>query len=151
MSAVVRYREASSADLPAMALSRLAEAGTGPTDARLAAYLLGKHHPQRALALRVAFVALRGDEVVGYIGGHLTRRYGCGGELHTLYVAPEHRRRGVGGALFQLLATWFRDHDARRVCVHVGLGNAGGRGFFLRHGADVLNRYWLVWDDVGAE
>ena len=143
MSAV-QYRQASVADLPGMALSRLADAATGPTDTRIAAYLLGK-------TPRVAYVALRGQEVVGYIGGHLTRRYGCDGELRYLFVAPEHRRRGVAGALFQLLATWFRDHDARRFCIHVEPANVAARRFCLRLGAGELNRYWLVWQDVGAE
>jgi len=140
----VHYRQASVADLPGMALSRLADAGTGPTDPRIAAYLLGK-------TPRVAYVALRGPEVVGYIGGHLTRRYGCDGELRYLFVAPAHRRRGVAGVLLQLLATWFRDHAARRICIHVEPANVAARRFCRRHGAGELNRYWLVWQDVGAE
>jgi hypothetical protein len=42
----------------------------GPTDPRMAAYLAGQHHPQKALSPRSAFIALAGSRVVGYIAGH---------------------------------------------------------------------------------
>ena len=33
-------------------------------------YLAGQHHPQKALSPRIAFIALAGSRVVGYIAGH---------------------------------------------------------------------------------
>jgi GNAT superfamily N-acetyltransferase len=71
----VRYQEATSADVPAMARSRAEDAEAGPADARMARYLDGTHHPQRALPPRTAFVALQGDDVIGYIAGHATTRH----------------------------------------------------------------------------
>jgi GNAT superfamily N-acetyltransferase len=57
-----------------MTRSRAVDAEAGPADARMARYLDGAHHPQKALAARTAFVALQDDEVIGYIAGHATTR-----------------------------------------------------------------------------
>src|SRR2546422_9146006 len=76
----VQYRQATTADVPGMAQCRLADPAAGVADPRMAAHLDGHHHPQQALPPRVAFVALVGTAVVGYIAGHLTRRYQCDGE-----------------------------------------------------------------------
>ncbi|MDE3155760.1 MAG: GNAT family N-acetyltransferase [Acidobacteriota bacterium] len=72
----------------------------------MALYLQGRHHPQQALAPRVAYVAVREGAVIGYIAGHLTRRHGCKGEVQYLYVTPAHRRIGVAAALLRQLAEW---------------------------------------------
>jgi hypothetical protein len=56
----------------------------------------------------VAFVALEGDSVVGYIVGHHTERYGCDGELQYIWVAIEHRGRRIATRLFQLLTHWIQ-------------------------------------------
>ena len=144
------YREAAVADVPAIGRSRAADPEWGPADPRTAAYLAGTHHPQRALPPRVAFVALKGNLVVGYIAGHLTQRYDCDGELQYLWVAPDHRRGGVATRLLRLLARWFVEHEARRICVDVTPDNARARSFYTRHGAEELNPHWLVWNDIAA-
>src|SRR4051794_26092596 len=95
----VRYRQATSADAAAMAECRLPDADAGAADERMAAYFDGLHHPQQALLSRVGYAAFVGDALIGYIAGHLTRRYGYDGEVQYLYVAPDHRRRGVASAL----------------------------------------------------
>ncbi len=143
-------REATVADVPALTRSRARDSEWGPADPRTAAYLEGRHHPQRALAPRVAFVALRGEaDVVGYIAGHLTRRFDCDGELQYLWVVSTHRRSGVASRLLYLLAEWFVKHNGRRVCVDVVPENVAARAFYQRHGAVELNPHWLVWQDVG--
>jgi GNAT superfamily N-acetyltransferase len=145
MSAVV-YREASLADVPRLVgLPRPGEAGG---DHRMAAYLAGEHHPQQALPPRVLFMAEAEGAPAGYIAGHLTRRFGCEGELQWIYVVPDHRRTGVGSRLVQMLADWFSAHAARRICVDVG--DDAARPFYRRHGAVELNRYWMVWEDIGV-
>jgi hypothetical protein len=73
-------------------MAQLTDASAGPADERIAAYLQGKHHPQRALPPRVAWVATINAEVIGYVAGHLTRRFDCEGELQYIYVAPAYRR-----------------------------------------------------------
>src|SRR5437868_15490073 len=100
------YREAAVTDVPAMARSRTGDPTAGPADSRMSAYLEGIHHPQEALAPRVAYLAEEAGEVIGYAGGHLTRRFECDGELQYLYVAPPFRRSGVATALVRLLAHW---------------------------------------------
>jgi len=144
------FRQATLADVPALVRSRSADPQWGPADPRTAAYLEGKHHPQRALAPRAAFVALEGGAVIGYIAGHLTRRYDCDGELQYLWVAPARRRVGVATRLLGLLAQWFVEQGASRICVDVLPENLRARSFYSRHGAVALNRHWLVWNDVAV-
>jgi GNAT superfamily N-acetyltransferase len=126
-------------------LPREGEAGG---DSRMLAYLTGRHHPQQALAPRVMWIAEDGEVPIGYIAGHLTKRFDCDGELQWIYVVPEHRRGQVGSRLFALLANWFVEHGARRICVDVG--DDAARPFYRRHGAVELNKHWMVWNDVGS-
>ena len=104
-------------------------------------YLAGDHHPQHALLPRAMWMAEEGESPIGYVAGHLTRRFGCAGELQWIYVVPEHRRTQVASQLLRLLAGWFLEHAARRVCVDVGDEDA--RPFYRRHGA-------VVWNDIGG-
>jgi GNAT superfamily N-acetyltransferase len=129
--------------------ARAPDVEAGPADSRMAKYLDGDHHPQKALPARVAYVAMDGDTVVGYIGGHLTKRYGCAGELQYLYVVPGSRRLGVATELLRMLATWFTDRKASRVCVAADEENVAARRFLARHDAVNLTRAFLVWDDIG--
>ncbi|HJZ72988.1 MAG TPA: GNAT family N-acetyltransferase [Vicinamibacterales bacterium] len=144
----LQYRRATVADVPRMARSRESDATAGPADPRMAAYLDGRHHPRLALEPRVAYVALEGDAVVGYIAGHLTTRYDCDGELQYLFVAREHRRQGVASALLRLLRGWFGEHHAVRICVDVEPGNVAGRAFYAANGATPLNSGWLVFTEA---
>lgn len=114
----------------------------------MAAYLDGHHHPQQALAARVAYVAVADARVVGYAAGHATTRYGCDGEVQYLYVAPGHRRSGVARALVRALAEWFVARQIRRVCVNADIDGPGAVAFYTAAGAHALNRYWYVWPDI---
>jgi GNAT superfamily N-acetyltransferase len=84
---------------------------------------------------------------VGYVAGHLSRRFGCDGELQWIYVIPERRRTHVATELVRLLARWFLDQGARRICVDVGGEEA--RWFYERHGAVPLKPHWMMWNDIG--
>ena len=147
----MRYRIARQPDAPAMARIRAAGPQTEEAwTARISAYLAGEHHPQHALLPRVSYVALDGDSVVGYIAGHLSRRYGCAGELQWIKVTPEQRGTGVAGELLRLLTKWFAKHEAFRICVNVDPANIAARRFYAKHGAEKLNEQWLVWNDIRA-
>ena len=146
----LQYREATTADVPAMERSRAADTDAGPADARMVAYLEGRHHPQQALGPRIAFVALDGQAVAAYIAGHATTRHGCAGEVQYLYVAPAYRRHGVATRLLLLLAGWFHAHGLARVCVNADIESARGVAFYTAHGARPLNPYWYVWDDIAT-
>ena len=144
------FRRASSADVPLMEQCRSVDTEAGAADPRMAAYLDGQHHPQQALALRTAFIALEREEVVGYIAGHSTTRLGCDGEVQYLYVTPRCRRHRVAATLLRLLAEWFRDHSIRRVCVNVDVDSHGAVPFYNACGAASLNKYWYVWEDIAV-
>ena len=146
----LQYREATTADVPAMERSRAADADAGPADPRMVAYLEGRHHPQQSLAPRVAFVASAGQDVAGYIAGHATTRYGCAGEVQYLYVAPAYRRHGVATRLLLLLARWFHARDLARVCVNADIESARAVAFYTARGARTLNPHWYVWDDIAT-
>ncbi len=143
----VTYRVARTSDVPAMARIRRANSGSEEYwKKRIAQYLEGEHHPQMALPPRIAYVAEASDSVIGFIAGHLTRRYGCDGELQWIDVVAEHRAKGIAGDMVRLLANWFVEHQAKRICVDPG--NDRARRFSEKHGAEKLNQHWLVWSDI---
>lgn len=144
----VQFREATSADVPAMAACRSTELSAGAADARMTAYFDGRHHPQHALLPRIGYVALVDATVIGYIAGHRTTRYGCAGEVQYLFVAPDYRRRGIAAALLRRLAGWFRAQRATKICVNVDADSPAARPFHSSQGASALNQYWAVWEDV---
>lgn len=147
----VIYREARVDDAEAMGRARADGDWAGGAAAPvMARYLAGEHHPQQALPPRVAFLAEEGDAVVGFVAGHLTRRFGCDAELQWIYVAPERRASDIASALLHRLAAWFAAQGARRVCVNVAPDNVRARAFYARHGARELSEYWLEWPDVAA-
>ena len=147
----VRYRQATTCDIPEMARLRSREWETDDYwQARIAKYLKGELHPHKALRPRIAYVALEGDAVIGFIAGHLTRRFGYDGELEWINVAKHRRGSGVASALLRLLATWFLEQKALRICVNVEPDNAAATGFYARHGAQKLNEHWLLWKDIGT-
>ncbi len=147
----VRYRIARQSDAPAMA--RLRAANLPSEEAwtlRIASYLAKEHHPRHALRPRICYVALAGDALVGYIAGHLTRRYHCDGELQWINVIPEQRGTGVAAELLRRLAKWFMRQKARRICVDVDPANTAARRFYTKHRAETLNARWLIWPDIKA-
>jgi GNAT superfamily N-acetyltransferase len=146
----VRIRRATVADVPKLAESRSGDPDAGPADSRMAAYLEGRHHPQQALAPRVAYLATVSGKVVGYVAGHRSRRYGCEGEVQYLYVAPAHRRAGVAGALLRELAQWFVAQGVARICVDVNAESPGAAPFYAHHGAQPLRPHWLLWPDIAT-
>ena len=150
MPAIV-YREVEPSDMPALARIRAADWETEEYwRKRIAAYLGCELHPQHALHPRVLYVACECDAVVGFIAGHLTRRFACDGELEWIDVVPAHRRTGIASELFRLLVAWFVAQNAKRVCVDVNPTNVPAQKFYRRHGAVDLRPHWLVWPDIGA-
>ncbi len=149
MASAMLYRPSQADDVPAMARIRAREWGDFEYwVTRISGYLEGEIHPQRALPSRACYVAVEQSSVVGFVAGHLTRRYGCEGELEWINVSPERRGAGIAAELLRLLAGWFVEHKALRVCVDVEPSNAVARAFYTRHGAETLNPHWLVWNDI---
>jgi len=147
---LLQYRQATTFDVPGIAHLRALRHGTeeGWT-ARILGYMNHTVHPQKALMERIVYVAMEGETVAGFIAGHLTHRYDCDGELEWIDVDPEYRRAGVATALLKLLAAWFVERGAARVCIDVDPANAPAQSFYRRYGAVNLNEHWLVWDNIG--
>lgn len=147
----VLFRQALDSDVPAMAEIRSADWGTPDYwQVRIRQYLAHELHPQHALPSRIAFVAVDEEQVVGLIAGHLTRRFGCDGELEWISVRAEYRQRGVATELLRHLAEWFVIHRALRVCVDVEPANKAARSFYARHGAVELKPHWMQWTDINV-
>lgn len=148
MPAIV-YRKVDESDIPAIARIRAAEWGDEEyRRTRISRYLDRELHPQHALMPRVMYVALEGDILVGFIAGHLTRRYACDGELEWINVIPASPGSEVSSELLCRLAAWFQEQRASRICVDVDPANTTARRFYTRHGAETLNEHWLVWSDI---
>jgi ribosomal protein S18 acetylase RimI-like enzyme len=147
----VLYRPATLRDVSAMAQIRSEHWGHAPDwELRLASYLSGEHHPRHALLPRVMIVAEQDGEVIGFIAGHLTRRYHCQGELQWINVSPNHRGQGIATDLLRELADWFESNDAHKICVDVQPRNPDARAFYTRHGAEPLNEHWMVFSDIAS-
>ncbi|HKR32751.1 MAG TPA: GNAT family N-acetyltransferase [Terriglobales bacterium] len=145
----VIYREAVLADVPALARIRAAEWESEQYwTERITGYMEGWVHPQKALAPRIVFVALYDSEIVGLVAGHLTHRFDCEGELEWIDVIRERRRQRIGSEMVRILARWFAEQNARRVCVDPG--NPSARQFYARLNAQNLNRHWMFWPDISS-
>ena len=143
------YREGCDRDIIPMSRVFAHEWESGDTRSlRISGYLRGDLHPQQALLPRVNYVATEGDALVGFVAGHLTRRFGCEGELEWINVVSAFRGTEVASGLLRLLAAWFSGRQALRVCVDVTPDNARARRFYSRHGARDLKPSWMVWDDI---
>jgi len=148
---MVQYRQAERPDIPAMARIRAAQWETEEYwNVRITRYLDCELHPQQALIPRIIYTAWEDGTLAGFIAGHLTRRFDCQGELEWIDVILEKRRSGIGFGLLLLLAQWFVEQQAMRICVDVNPANTTARLFYRRHGAVELNPHWLVWNDIST-
>ena len=149
MSQTTTYRPAGPHDVPALARIRAAERGSEDYwQQRISGYLAATHNAQHSLPPRIIYIAMNGEEAVGFIAGHLTRRFHCDGELEWINVAEQHRGSGIADELLRLLAKWFAEQNAFRICVDVSPDNAVARRFYSRHGATEFKPSWMIWDDI---
>ncbi|HKW32378.1 MAG TPA: GNAT family N-acetyltransferase [Candidatus Acidoferrum sp.] len=132
-------------------MARIRASGWGSEEywiTRITGYMNRELHPQKALMPRVVYVASENDSAIGFVAGHLTHRYECDGELEWINVIHERRGDGLASELLRLLAAWFGDQNAARICVDVDPENSIARQFYARHGAERLNEHWMVWNDI---
>jgi GNAT superfamily N-acetyltransferase len=148
---LITLRVAELSDVRAMAAIRAQQWETEPYWAnRIGSYLRGEHSPQQALPARAAFVAVDGDELVGFVTGHRTRRRGCDGELQWINVIKERRGLGIADRLIAKIGAWFVEQGANRICVNVTSENIAARKVYIRCGAQPLDDGWMVWEDSRA-
>ena len=60
----------------------------------------------------------------------------------------KYRKKGIASALLHLLSAWFVENKSLRICVDVDPDNSIAQQFYRNHGAENLNRHWLVWNDI---
>lgn len=95
MADLISIRPAEARDVPGMTAIRAVEWETQQYwEDRIGAYLRSESFPQKALAARAAWVAENGEQIVGFVAGHLTQRFDCEGELEWINVTREYPRRG---------------------------------------------------------
>jgi ribosomal protein S18 acetylase RimI-like enzyme len=82
------------------------------------------------LRLRETQVIVRGSLDVGFF---MTAECGEDIELHTICIAPEHQRQGIGTAMMRQLIGEARKHD-RGVVLSVLKANTPARSFYERLG-----------------
>ena len=66
----------------------------------------------------------------GWVGMVAGRNEGDRIELISMWVAPTHRRRGIGQALIVALLAWARSKPAREVYLFVGERNAPAKALY---------------------
>ena len=85
------------------------------------------------------FVAVEGNEVVGYIAGSIVKaepfRHDVTlAEAENMFVLPEYRGKGVGTKLFELLIGWCRKNGADRISTVASAGNDRAIALYRRLG-----------------
>ncbi len=138
-SKLVAYHRALDPDMPAAAPDGAARYSRSLIDR------LEDHHT-------CVLVAEQDGLVVGYVLGVVVDLmpemfdYEAGGFLADIFVEAEYRGRGIGLALVEALAGWFRQRGLRHFEWHVAASNAnalafwrkvGGRDFMIRMRADI--------------
>ena len=132
MSTDLVLRPASPGDLPALAEVHLASRRSAGD-----AFPPGAHDDDEVrawvsgwdLSAYEVWLAASGEQVAGYV--RCTSTW-----LDDLYVHPDHQRRGVGAALFELVTTV----RPQGFCLWVFESNAQARAFYRRHGCLELER-----------
>jgi ribosomal protein S18 acetylase RimI-like enzyme len=85
--------------------------------------------------LAFLFVAVDGEEVVGFVGTALADKpWGVSYEIQTLIVDEDRRGRGIGTALLQYAETHAGEVSADGLRVDVLLQNEDARRFYERAG-----------------
>lgn len=149
----ITFAQATVEDLPSivslhiqmlMALGQRPEELQANPEARLQAY-----YRREMDAGRLAHYLARdaGGEIVAMAGGILREesedwlavdpRYGL---LIDIYTGPAHRRQGLAGRLIELVYTWFREQDIRRVRIQASGEAARWAARFGFEPATVLER-----------
>ena len=141
------FRKASTSDIPFLAKIRAKNSATEEHwTNRIIGYNNGTINPQQAEPSRIIFIACINDEIIGFIAGHLTKRFDCEGELQWIDVLIEYRRSGIASTLLKELAEWFISQNAFKICVDPG--NIDARKFYSRNCAADLNDHWMFWPDI---
>jgi ribosomal protein S18 acetylase RimI-like enzyme len=87
-----------------------------------------------------AFLALDAGAACGIAAGYLDADDATRAELVSMWVAPSHRRSGVGRALVGAVLAWARTRGARTLLLLVTCTNEGAIAFYERLGFTMTGR-----------
>jgi ribosomal protein S18 acetylase RimI-like enzyme len=87
-----------------------------------------------------AYLAMGAGVVCGIAAGYLDADDATCAELVSMWVAPSHRRGGVGRALVSAVLAWSRTRGARNLLLLVTCTNEGAIAFYERLGFTMTGR-----------
>lgn len=102
------------------------------------------------------FAACAGEEIAGFAQCQLRYDYveGCDstpvGYLEGIYVAPEHRKRGLASALIARCEGWAKRKGCRQFASDCELDNEDSLRFHLKAGFSEANRIICFTKDIGG-
>lgn len=82
----------------------------------------------------IMFLAYDGDAVVGSIYGLRDRERRDVARMGGTWVAPSHRRRGVGRELLEAVVSWAREHGFSRLALWAPSANAAALALYRQAG-----------------
>jgi ribosomal protein S18 acetylase RimI-like enzyme len=87
-----------------------------------------------------AYLAMDAGLACGIAAGYVDRDDATCAELVSMWVAPTHRRAGVGRELVQAVREWARARGVRRLLLCVTCTNTGAIAFYERLGFTMTGR-----------
>jgi GNAT superfamily N-acetyltransferase len=97
------------------------------------------------------YLACDGDAVVGSIYGLRDREHREVARIGGTWVAPSHRRRGVGRELLEAVASWARERGSRRLALWAPSENAAALALYREAGFKNTGRRQSLRDNVAHE
>ena len=99
----------------------------------------------KALYPELFLVAIKNDEIVGYVCGVL-RRDGCG-HIVSICVRPKFRGLGIGKALMLEIEKRFIELGVKCFLLEVGVGNEIAQRLYMKLGYRVIGRIKNYYPD----
>ncbi len=86
------------------------------------------------IGVNITYLAMDNDLACGLVGGFLNREDGARVTLVSMWVAPTHRRKGVGQHLIQAVSDWAKSHGVSVLFLLVTSNNDVAIKFYERMG-----------------
>ena len=88
----------------------------------------------------IGYLAIDSDHPVGILMCTMDERDPTRAEAISMWVAPTHRRRGVGQMLIDAIIDWCRKKDVHTLTLMVTSSNAAALAFYRRLGFEMTGR-----------
>jgi tRNA threonylcarbamoyl adenosine modification protein YeaZ/ribosomal-protein-alanine acetyltransferase len=132
LPANVTFREFTSLDLvPATAMEKAIYGKSGWSAAQF------KEEFSKAPKDAYYIAAESDGELIGYAGIYYVSDFA---DVHTITVAEDHRRKGIGREFLKRLINWARVKKAEAIMLEVRVGNEEALPLYLQNGFTEINR-----------